>query len=379
MNRRTAMFFSLLAGAFAPRALFGQDSPRRTASRSRGQTLEPKSRRPAADEEPDSESSPLDDSTIPGLAEKGGQKWRTWNIKPYTSLGLPHAATSPQSAILDWIFRRTTDAVWHGEKPAALNATRNEIRAYHDAETLAMVAEVIERFVQAKEDILTVHIQLLRADNVKWRYPIFNQLDYKQSGAQGQQVWELDQNQAALVMAQLQMQGHKLLTNRQVEMINGQTLKVNTTVNRGFVGGTQRSSNAALGPQGRTDKLMEGVWLSMSPLLTFDADALDIGIELTSNTVRTYHRTRVIAPRDAGAGEINIDVPEVSQTYLRQTIKDVKLGKTLLISAGIQPGILDENKNGFMNLRIPGTVPTSSELLLFLDIKVSKKSKKVEE
>ena len=40
------------------------------------------------------------------------------------------------------------------------------------------------------------------------------------------------------------------------------------------------------------------------------------------------------------------------------------LDQTLLISAGIQPGIL-QDKNGFLNLRIPGTVPTSTELLVF--------------
>ena len=40
--------------------------------------------------------------------------------------------------------------------------------------------------------------------------------------------------------------------------------------------------------------------------------------------------------------------------------------QTLLISGGIQPGIL-QDKNGFLNLRIPGTMPTGTELLLFLE------------
>ena len=93
---------------------------------------------------------------------------------------------------------------------------------------------------------------------------------------------------------------------------------------------------------------------------------VDAAIELTSNTVRTLHRTRVSAPSQIGASEIVLDVPEVSETRLNQTVKDWPLGQTLLISAGIQPGIL-QDKNGFLNLRIPGTYPTSTELLIFLD------------
>jgi hypothetical protein len=39
----------------------------------------------------------------------------------------------------------------------------------------------------------------------------------------------------------------------------------------------------------------------------------------------------------------------------------------LLISGGITPGIL-QSKTGFLNLRVPGTVPTDTELLVFIDV-----------
>ncbi len=121
-----------------------------------------------------------------------------------------------------------------------------------------------------------------------------------------------------------------------------------------------------MGFQPKADQLEEGVTLRMSPLLTFDGDALDAAIELTANTVKSFHRTRVIAPREVGPNEITIDVPEVTESRLNQTVKGWPLGQTLLISAGIQPGIL-QSKGGFLNLRIPGTVPSGTELLVFLD------------
>ena len=55
-------------------------------------------------------------------------------------------------------------------------------------------------------------------------------------------------------------------------------------------------------------------------------------------------------------------MPEVSGTRLDQKIKGWPLGQALIISAGIQPGIL-LNKGGLFNLKIPGTVPTGTEVI----------------
>ena len=67
-------------------------------------------------------------------------------------------------------------------------------------------------------------------------------------------------------------------------------------------------------------------------------------IDLTVNTVRSFHRTRVITPRDAGPAEMAIDVPEATQTRLDQTVKNWRLGQTLVISAGIHPGVLEQER-----------------------------------
>ena len=55
--------------------------------------------------------------------------------------------------------------------------------------------------------------------------------------------------------------------------------------------------------------------------------------------------------------------------FMNQTIKDWPIDQTLIISAGVQPGILLPNKKGFLNLRLPGTVPNQTELLVFLEAK----------
>ncbi|GAC1451303.1 MAG: hypothetical protein NVSMB9_36270 [Isosphaeraceae bacterium] len=370
MNRRTALFLTMLMGGLLPRSVLAQGEGRRTSSttgRTRGPALEPTPRRrssPAAD--PPGESGPEDSGeTTPGFTAEPGQQWRDFNISRYT--GLDHSQGNPQNAITEWIFRRTGTAPWHGEKIAVLSANRTRIRAYNDSKHLDQAAEVIDRFTNAVSDFLSIRVRFVAAVDTRWRYAVYSRLTPVGSGPQGQQIWTLKVEDSAFVLAQMQVyQGFRLLTDQRVDMVNGQTLTVKTSEPRGYTGGMQRESAVGLGYQPKAEQLEEGINLRLSPLLTYDGDTLDAAIDLTANTVKSLHRTRVIAPREIGPAEITLDVPEVTESRLNQTVKGWPLGQTLLISAGIQPGIL-QGKGGFLNLRIPGTVPSGTELLIFLD------------
>lgn len=366
MNRRTALFLTMLMGGFLPRGALAQGAGRRTSStgRGRGGALAPAPRRkPNADETGGDATEPEDPP--PGFPSEPGQQWRQFDISRYT--GLDHSQGNPQNAVTEWIFRRTGTAPWHGEKVAVLSASRTRIRAYHDAKHLDQAAEVIDRFINAERDFLTISVKFVAAVDTRWRYAAYSLLTPVGSGPQGQKIWTLSVKDAAFVLAQMQIhQGFRLLTDQKVEMVNGQTLTVKTSERRGYTGGMQRESANGLGYQPKAEQLEEGVTLRLSPLLTFDGDTLDAALDLTANTVKSLHRTKVIAPREVGPSEITLDVPEVTESRLNQTVKGWPLGQTLLISAGIQPGIL-QDKGGFMNLKLPGTVPHGTELLIFLD------------
>ena len=375
MNRRTAMMMTMLMGGLLPRGVLAQGTGRRASTTGRGKpaALGSKARRAEPDEPetgaaanpdaPDAEEAPA------GFSAEGGQQWRTFDISRYT--GLEHIPGSPQNAITEWVFRRTGTAPWHGDKIAVLSASRSKIRAYNDAKNLDETAKVIERFTNAESDYLSIRVRFVAAVDTRWRYAVYSRLTPVGSGPQGQQIWTLKLEDSAFVLAQMQIyQGFRLLTDQKVDMVNGQTLTVKTSEPRGYTGGMQRESAVGLGYQPKAESLEEGVTLRLSPLLTYDADSLDAAIDLTANTVKSLHRTRVIAPREIGPAEITIDVPEVTESRLNQTVKGWPVGQTLLISAGIQPGIL-QSKGGFMNLRIPGTVPSGTELLIFLDAQLA--------
>ncbi len=366
MNRRTAMMLSMLLGGVAPLELWAQTRPRRTSASGRGKSLTPtggKNPDADADNRDEREQGNTADDPPAGFAHEAGFQWRSYDIARYTRVA--QSQQNPQKAIIEWIFRRTGTADWHGDKIAVLCASKTQLRAYNSPEILKQVSEIVERFTNATEDILKVHVRFFVASDTRWRHTIFSQLTPVGSGPQGQQIWTMRMTDAALAVSQMQVQqGFRKLADERVNMVNGQVLTIRTSEPRTFAGGMQRESAAGQGFTPRADKLDESIILKLSPLLTFEGDEVDASIDLTINTVRTFHRTKVIVPREIGQPEMSIDVPEVSQTHLDQTVKNWPLGQTLLITGGIHPGILDK-KGGWLGT--PFGAPSSTEVVVFLD------------
>ena len=361
MNRRTALMLSMCFGGLAPGTLLAQVPGRRIANSRDRRAL-----RPIGTDRDDVEA-PASDPELPGtLPREPGFQSRKYDISRYTRIAANQS--NPQKALIDWIFLRTGIAEWHGDRAAVLSANRSQLLAYNSPEILKQVSEIVERFTNAVEDTLSVQFQFVAAVDTRWRYTVYSRLTHVGGGPHGQQIWTMRTDDAALVLSTMQLQqGFRKLAKDRVEMINGQTLTVRTTEERPFAGGILRDTV-------RPEKLEEGIVLKLSPLLTFDGNAVDAKIELTVNTVRSFHRTKIIAPREIGPSESAIDVPEVSQTRLEQTVKNWPLGQTLVISSGIHPGILDK-KSGLFNLPIPGTYPTGTEVLVFLDIELASRGR----
>ena len=363
MNRRTALLASMFLGGLVPRSLRAQAPGRRLVSRDETAELSAGD----SDTAGDGTGAGFEDPDLPaGFPKDRTFKLDKKDISRYTRI--PNHQAPPEKALIDWIFLRTGIPEWHGDRPAALWANRNYLYAYNSPEILKQVDDIVERFVNAVEDTLNVHVQVVAAVDPRWRYTVYSRLTYVGGGPQGQQIWTMEMNDAALVLSQMQVQeGFRKLARGKFEMINGQTVKYRTKEERTFVGGLQRDSAAGLAFQPRPETLLEGVLLKFSPLLNFAGTAVDAKIDLSVNTLRALHRTRVIAPREGGSAETSIDVPDATETRLEKTVTDWKLGQTLIISCGIHPGIHDK-KSGWFNLPIPGTYPTGTEVLVFLDV-----------
>ncbi|MEI7921640.1 MAG: hypothetical protein WCJ40_06995 [Planctomycetota bacterium] len=373
MNRRRALIGSMWASCIG---LIAPGLNAQTQKKSGTADLEPvgkvravatQEKRPARTKGEDSSPEQTEGASVAGF-EEAGHKWMNYDIARY--MELPHDQSNPpQSAIIDWILRRHGSSIWHSDKVSALVANKTQVKAYHNPTVLKQVGEIVERFTESTSDILKVHIRFVAAADPRWRYMVLSRMNLLGGGPQGQQIWTMSLTDATMALTQMQVyQGFELLADQQVEMINGQTLSMITTEKKPYNPGLQRQATAnTQSTEPSFNQLVEGVVLKFSPLLTYAGDAVDGAVELTCNTVKSTIKTRVLAGREQGANEATIDVPEVISSRLVKTIRWT-IGQTLVISGGIHPGMLLKNKNGFLNLRIPGTVPTQTETLIFIDV-----------
>jgi hypothetical protein len=357
MNRRTALLSSLFLGGLVPPSLLAQTRG------GKGENREQVPPSPGADPD-DRNPGGILPSAIP---KPRGFELKTYDISRYTSI--PSVVQAPpQKALVDWILLRTGVQEWHGENPTVLSADRQNLTVYNSREVIKQVDEIVARFVEAQSDTLRIQVQFIAAVDPRWRYTVYSRLTYVGGGPQGQQIWTMKSRDAALVLSQIQIQqGFRPLAKEGVELTNGQTVTIKTKEPRTFVGGLTPDPAGGAAFQPRSETILEGVVLKISPLLNYDANAVDAKIDLTVNTVRMLHRTKVIAPRQLGEVETTVDVPDATQTHLDQTVRNWRLGQSLIISAGIHPGIHDK-KSGLFNLPIPGTFPTATEVLVFLDV-----------
>ena len=374
MYRRTVLMLTMLLGGVLSQGLWAQEASTRRTSGStsaRGRTLKPAAKNLSDTEDLEDPRTKVADDSAAGFAHEAGFQWKSFDISRYTRVA--QGQQNPQKAIIEWIFRRTGTADWHGEKIAAYCASKTQLRAYNSPEILDQVTNVVERFTDATDDILAVHVRYFVTSDTRWRNAIFSQLTPVGSGPQGQRIWTMRMTDSVMLITQLQTQQNlRKLYDDRLEMVNGQLLTIRTAEPRTYAGGMQRDSAAGQGYTPAQTSSKESIILKLSPLLTFDGDTVDASIDLSVNTVRMFHRTKIVVPREQGPPEMSIDVPEVSMTHLEQTVKNWPLGQTLLVTGGIHPGILDK-KGGWLGT--PFGAPTSSEVLVFIDTETVNKSR----
>lgn len=357
MNRRVALCSTFALGGLLARVSRAQQPS------TRARAIDPDADEPSFRPRGESAFDP------PRGFDEPGHRWGVFNIARYTTLPHSDDTERPEAALVDWIFRATGAATWHGEQLAAISASKSQIRAYHDAATLAKVKDVVMRFLDPLFDQMTLRVRVVIAADPRWRYAVYSQLEPKATGPMGQQVWLVDLGTAEMAMAQMGInQSFRKLYDKRHQLINGQTLFVKLGLDRNYVEGLERASTTALGYEQKVSKLDEGVELRVSPLLNYDGTAVDLALDLKAAFVRKLHATRVIAPRRIGPAEMAVDVPEIAGTRMNQAINGWPLDRSLVISAGVHPGILDEKTGFFSNVRIPGTGPGATELLVVLDL-----------
>ena len=131
------------------------------------------------------------------LPNDQGQVWREYDITPYTTRIT--TTNRPEQTIVDWILRETGYETWHSDPVGLLSANRNTLRVYHTPEIQAVVADIVDRFVNTQADAYAFSLRVATVGNPNWRakaLPMMTPIPVQSPGIQG---WLLAKEDAQLL------------------------------------------------------------------------------------------------------------------------------------------------------------------------------------
>jgi hypothetical protein len=267
-----------------------------------------------------------------------GQVWRDYDLAPYTARIVETAHS--ERAVVEWIIKQTGLETWHGGELAVLAATRGRLRVFHTPELQTQVAEIVDRFVRPVQSQVAMRMQFVAATDLDWRSGLVHLLEPLATGSDGQQIWLIAPEDAALLRERLRLDrpGREPLEHRLVTH-NGQTATVQTGQPVNYISGVELTTGARAAYRPLISRIAEGVTLSVTPLWTADGSAVDVELKLVTRAVNRLHSTETVSPLSTGKQRTMTQVPQAAGSTLDRTLR-WPTSRVLLISAGVQPGVL---------------------------------------
>jgi hypothetical protein len=278
------------------------------------------------------------------LPQDKGQVWREYDIRPYTMRVTTTAR--PEQAIVDWILRETGYEAWHSDPVGLLSANRETLRVYHTPEMQAMVADIVDRFVNSSASAYAFTLRVATVHNPNWRakaIPLMTPITVQSPGVQG---WLLAKENARLLVADLSHRTDYREYNSSQQLVNnGQSIIISTMRPRSYIRGAVATLTAWPGYQPEMGTIEEGFSLEFSPLLALDLSSADAVVKLKLNQVEKMVPVKLDLPTTVAPNQrVQIDVPQMTSSNLHERFR-WPTDKVLLLSMGVvaTPGPTKDN------------------------------------
>jgi hypothetical protein len=278
------------------------------------------------------------------LPNDAGQVWREYDITPYTSRVT--TTERPEQAIVDWILRETGYEAWHSEPVGLLSANRNVLRVYHTPETQAVVADIVDRFVNSAASAYAFTLRVATVRNPNWRakaLPMMTPIPVQSPGVQG---WLLAKENARLLLSELGRRTDYREYNSSQQLVNnGQSIVLSTMRPRSYIKGAIVTQSAWPGYQPEMGTLEEGFSLEFSPLLSLDLAAADAVVKLRLNQIEKMLPVKLDVPSAVASNQrVQVDVPQMTMSNLHERFR-WPTDRVLLLSMGVvaTPGPTKDN------------------------------------
>lgn len=268
------------------------------------------------------------------LPQDKGQVWREYDIRPYTLRVT--TTTRPEQAIVDWILRETGYETWHSEPVGLLSANRETLRVYHTPEMQAIVADIVDRFVNTSASAYAFTLRVATVGNPNWRakaLPMMTPIPVQSPGVQG---WLLAKENARLLVSELSRRTDFREYNSSQQLVNnGQSLVMSTMRPRSYVRNAIVTQAAWPGYQPETGILEEGFSLEFSPLLALDLASADCVVKLKLNQIEKMVPVKLDLPTTIAPNQrVQVDVPQMTSSNLHERFR-WPTDKVLLLSMGV--------------------------------------------
>lgn len=268
------------------------------------------------------------------LPQDKGQVWREYDIRPYT-LRVTTTAR-PEQAIVDWILRETGYEAWHSDPVGLLSANRETLRVYHTPEMQAIVADIVDRFVNSSASAYAFTLRVTTVGNPNWRakaLPMMTPIPVQSPGVQG---WLMAKENARLLISQLSRRTDYREYNSAQQLVNnGQSIVLSTMRPRSYVRGAAITQTAWPGYQPEMGTIEEGFSLEFSPLLALDLGSADAVVKLRLNQVEKMLPVKLDLPTTVAPNQrVQVDVPQMTSSNLHERFR-WPTDKVLLLSMGV--------------------------------------------
>lgn len=273
------------------------------------------------------------------LPSDHGQVWREYDITPYTMR--VQNTTAPEQAIVDWILRETGYEAWHSTPVGLLSADKKTLRVYHTPDMQAIVADIVDRFVNNVAGNQGFGLRVVTIDSPNWRtkaLPLMQSVPVQSPGVQG---WILAKEDAALLVSELKRRSDYREHNAPHQLVqNGSSLVISTMRPITYTKGVFRTQQTWPGFQPEMGQFDEGFSMEFSPLLSLDTKTVDAVVKLKLTQVEKFYPVQIDVPSPVAQNQrTECQVPQMTMVQLHERFR-WPTNQVLLLSMGVvaQPG-----------------------------------------
>jgi len=304
----------------------------------------------------------------PTLPNEAGQVWREYDLSDYT-LRVSNTAR-PEQAIVDWILRETGYEAWHGEPLGILSAGPRKLIVYHTPEMQAIVADVVDRFVNREAETHAFSLRVVSVGNPNWRARAQGVMQPVEVKTQGIQAWLMQREDAALLLAELRKRtDFREHSAPHLLVANGQSAVVTQTRPRTYIQHVVPRPEVWPGYEVQQAQFDEGFSLELSPLLSLDGRTIDAVIHCQIDQLERLVPVMLDVPTPLSPRQrTKIEVPQVTHCRLHERFR-WPTNQVLVVGLGVVANPVAPDSGRLLPQLPLVSGPERADLLVFVESK----------